>query len=495
MKFHVPHLRWLICGLLFLATVINYVDRQAVSVLNAGILKTEIGWDDAGYGWIMFAFQLAYAIGFPIAGRLVDKYGVRAGMVVGVIVWSLAGMGHALARTPFGFAAARFALGLGESVNFPASVKAVAEWFPRQQRALATGFFNAGTNVGVMLAPLIVWMATTLGWRGAFIASGVAGFAWLALWLLLYRRPEQHPNLSPKELAFIQADDKTEPPAEKIPWSALLRYRQTWAFFLGKMLTDPVWWFYLYWLPGYLNKERGLTALDASVMLFWPYLAADFGSIFGGWFSGHLIKRGWSVGRARRFAMGLFAVFMPGAIFAVMTDSFAVALTLISLATGAHQAWSCNLFTIVSDLFPKRAVASIAGLGSLGGALGGMLMTLVAGGVLQWFGTFTPLFMFAGLMHVTAWFIIRILAGKAHAPAEVRADVLLQTNRTLITAGAVVGTVGAGLATIVLINWQTIATQAHSTGTAAAGLVATSGIALIGVFVANAGRKRAPAAA
>src|SRR5262245_60279531 len=394
-----PHLRWIICGLLFVATTINYVDRQTVSVLNP-ILKKSIGWDDIGYAWVIFAFQLAYAIGFPIAGRWIDKLGVRAGMTWAVVLWSVAAIAHAFAGSTFGFAVARFFLGIAEAANFPGCIKAVAEWFPKRQRALATGIFNSGTNLGVVLTSSIVWLALQTSWQGAFIVTGVLGFLWLGAWLALYRPPQAHARLSDEERALILADNEPAPSAQKIPWTQLLRYRQTWAFALGKTFTDPVWWFYLTWLPDYLNRVRGLPPLKAGVVFAIPYLAASVGSIAGGWLPGHLMKRGWPAGKARLVAMMLYALGMPAAIWAVLTGNLIAAVALISVATSCHQAWSANLFTLTSDMFPKRAVGSVVGLGAMCGALGSMFMTLVAGGMLQWFGSYTPLFIAMGVMHV-----------------------------------------------------------------------------------------------
>ncbi|PYV13225.1 MAG: MFS transporter [Acidobacteria bacterium] len=340
-----PYLRWYICALLFLATTINYLDRQTLSVLKP-LLEKELGWTEAGYGWINFSFQTAYAIMLGVSGRLLDAAGVRGGFIVAVIVWSLAAMAHALSGGTVSFALARFGLGTGEAANFPASIKAVAEWFPRRERALATGIFNSGTNVGVMLSPLVVWLATRWHWQAAFILTGAIA-------------PEEHPRLGESERALIRSDKEPPDAGAKVPWASLLRYRQAWAFLLGKMMTDPVWWFYLYWLPSYLNKERGVSALTGAVMLIIPYIAADFGSVGGGWLSGFLIKRGWKVGRARLAALLIFALCMPGAIWAVLTKDFWTALGLISLATAAHQAWSANMFTIASDMFPRRVVGSV----------------------------------------------------------------------------------------------------------------------------------------
>jgi ACS family hexuronate transporter-like MFS transporter len=483
------HLRWYICGLLFLATTINYLDRQAVGVLNP-ILRTEIGWDDAGFGWVMFAFQLAYALMFPISGRLLDLFGVRRGLFWAVIVWSIAAMAHAFARSPLGFAVARFALGIGEAANFPASIKAIAEWFPRHERALATGIFNSGTNVGVMLSPAIVWVAVQWHWQAAFIVTGLTGLLWLFLWRWLYRSPREHPRLSAEELALITRDAEPEVPAARVPWTAVLRYRQAWAVLLGKMLTDPVWWFYLYWLPSYLNRERGVSALTASVMLLYPYIAADVGSVGGGWLSGFLIKRGWPVGSARLVAMGLFALCMPGAIWAVFTQNFVLALSLISLATAAHQAWSANIFTLASDMFPKTLVGSVVGLAGMAGAIGGMFMTLIAGGMLQWTGSYVPLFVLAGLMHPLAFGAILFFGGRKLEPADMAVERTTARSAALVTAGAVMALAGAALALLVAAQWDAIVATTRSLSAAAQGLTASVGVMLLGFALLYAGRGR-----
>jgi ACS family hexuronate transporter-like MFS transporter len=483
----IRHLRWYICGILFLATTINYLDRQALGVLNP-ILRKEIGWDDSGFGWINFAFQLAYAIMFGVSGRLLDLFGVRTGMIWAVAVWSIAAMSHAFARSAVGFSIARFALGLGEAANFPACIKAVAEWFPKRERAFATGIFNSGTNVGVMLSPVIVFVATIWHWQAAFVLTGLTGFLWLALWARYYRAPEEHPNLSPAERELILSDKEPPGSALRVPWTSLLRYRQAWAFLLGKMLTDPVWWFYLTWLPTYLVRERGISVQIASLVLLYPYIAADFGSVGGGYLSGFLMKRGWPLGRARLMAMAVFALCMPGAIWAVLTESLWVALTLISLATAAHQAWSANIFTMSSDMFPKKVVGSVVGLGGMAGAIGGMFMQLIAGGVLGSLGTYVPLFVLAGLMHPLALMIIVGFAGRDFAPADVEAGLKSGRSPNLLMAGAGVMLLGVLLAGTVLLFWPTLA--ARSLSAAVQGLTASIGVALLGVALLYAGRGR-----
>lgn len=482
-------LRWYIAGLLFLATTINYVDRITMSALSP-ILKAEIHWDDAEFGLILSAFQLAYTAMFAVVGPLLDRFGVRAGMTVGVIVWSLAGAGHALATTPVGFAIARFALGLGEATNMPACVKAVSEWFPRGERALANGLFNAGTNLGAMAQPLIVLLAVTAGWQWAFLLTAALGIVWLVAWLLFYQAPAQHNRLSQAERTLIDSDADAGDPSLRVPWTALLRVRQAWAFFLGKLLTDPVWWFYLYWLNYYLTKERGVTAMLAAKLILAPYIAASVGSIFGGWLSGRLLAGGSSLGRARLTSMLIFAAGMPAAIGALATDSLPLAVALLSVATGCHQAWSANLFTTASDLFPRSVVGSVVGFGSMCGGIGGLFMTLVSGGMLQWFGSFTPLLVIAGCLHLTAWVVVRLLAGRDFRPADLAAALSGGRSTGLMAGGAGLAVVGLALTVVVASNFQWIAASARSQATAVSGVGAAAGLLLLGLAILYAGTRR-----
>jgi ACS family hexuronate transporter-like MFS transporter len=431
---------------------------------------------------------------FTVSGRLLDRFGVRVGMIWAVVVWSLASIGHAFARTTLGFATARFCLGLGEAANFPASVKAIAEWFPKRQRALANGLFNSGTNVGVMLTFAIVWLSRAYGWQAAFVVTGTLGFGWLGLWLWIYRSPAEHPRLSAEEHALILSDNEPAPRAPVIPWTALLRYRQAWAFFVAKLMTDPVWWFYLYWLPSYLAKERGLTGLTGAKALLAPYMAATVGGVLAGWLSGFLVKRGWSTGRARLTVMLVCAAGMPAAIAAVFARDSGTALALITLAMGCHQAWGANLFTLPSDMFPKRAVGSVVGLGSTCGAIGGMFMTLVAGGVLQWTGSFAPLFVIAGVMHLGAWALILLLAGRKFAPADLDQDLSTQPSPILARIGLGLAIAGAALIALVVSRWQMIVAATHTPSTAVAGVVASTGVAAIGGVLIYAARGRRSAA-
>jgi ACS family hexuronate transporter-like MFS transporter len=401
--------RWTICALLFVATTINYIDRQVLGIL-APTLSRELGWSETQYGDIVSWFSLAYALGFLGMGRLLDRIGVRVGFAVAVIAWSAAAIGHAVARTAAGFSVARAALGLGESGNFPGAIKAVAEWFPRKERALATGIFNAGTNVGAILTPLMVpWITLTWGWPMAFIVTGSLGLIWLVFWLWLYRSPEEHPRVTSQEIAYIRSDPVES--VEPVRWRSLLGHRQTWAFVIGKFMTDPIWWFYLYWLPKFLDAEYGIRLAQVAAPLVVIYLVADVGSVGGGWLSSALIKRGWSVNRGRKTAMLIAALLIVPTMFAPNAGSLWVAVAIVSVAAAAHQWWSANLFTTASDMFPRRAVASVVGLGGFGGAMGGMLFQRATGRVLEATNNdYVPIFIVCGLAYVSALLVIHLLA-------------------------------------------------------------------------------------
>jgi ACS family hexuronate transporter-like MFS transporter len=410
------HVRWTICALLFFATTINYLDRQVLSML-AKTLETSIGWTSIQYGYITGAFQAAYAIGLLVAGYVIDRVGTRKGYSIAVSLWSLAAIAHAAATSAFTFGIARAFLGFGEAPNFPACVKTVAEWFPKKERALAFGILNAGTNVGPVIAPLLVpWLAVTYGWQTAFIATGALGFIWLIFWLLLYHKPEAHPRISASELVYIQSDPAD--PVGSVPWSRLFPCRETWAFALGKFLTDPVWWFYLFWLPKYLQEKFGLSLMQIIVPTLLVYNAASIGSVGGGWLSSTLIKRGLSVNRARKTTMLICALCILPVLYAPFSTNLWLVIALISLATSAHQGWSANLFTLSSDMFPRTAVASVVGIGATAGAIGGVLMQVTAGYVVQLTGSYLPLFIFSGLAYVAALGIIQTLSPSL-APAEV----------------------------------------------------------------------------
>jgi ACS family hexuronate transporter-like MFS transporter len=373
--------RWAVCGLLFFATTINYIDRQILSLLKP-ILDNQLHWTNAEFGMVNSAFQGAYGVSLLIFGWLIDKYGTKIGYAISIAAWSLAAMGHALVGSVGGFLWARVALGLGEGGNFPAAIKATAIWFPKKERALATSLFNSGANVGAILAPAIVpWLAFKFGWQSAFLAAGAIGFLWLFLWMPWFETPDKKPALSNEELAWIQSD-REEVQAQRIPWGQLLGYRQTWGFILPKLITDPVWWFFLIWLPDFFKQTRGLDIKKSWILLVTIYSIVTVLSIAGGWVTGHLAKRGWSINRARKAGMLLFSLCVVPIVTVTGASDWGAVL-LIGLAGAAHQAFSANLFTTVSDSFPKQAVASVIGIGGMAGALGGMLFPIVTGMLLD----------------------------------------------------------------------------------------------------------------
>lgn len=401
--------RWTILALLFFATTINYIDRQVLGIL-APTLQRELGWTEADYGAIVSWFSLMYGIGMLGMGRLLDWLGTRRGFALSITAWSLAAMGHALSRTAAGFSVARAFLGLGESGNFPGAVKTVSEWFPKSERALAVGIFNAGSNVGAVVAPIAVpWIALTWGWREAFVVTGALGFVWLAFWLVVYCEPTKHPKVSPAELAHIRSDP--EDTVERVPWFELLGYRQTWAFVLGKALTDPVWLFYLFWLPKFLDAGWGVKLAGLAAPLVAIYVFADVGSVAGGWFSGTLIKRGWTVNRARKTAMLVAALLIVPTLLAPRATSMWTAVALVSVAAAAHQWWSANLFTTVSDMFPRGAVGSVIGIGGFGGAMAGFLFQRYTGKLLEATGgKYGVIFVICGVAYLGAWVVVHALA-------------------------------------------------------------------------------------
>lgn len=386
LRVSVGQYRWVICALLFFATTVNYIDRQILSLLKE-ILDKEIGWTNAQFGWVNSAFQLAYAVGLLGFGWFIDRFGTKLGYAISIGAWSLAAMGHALVGSFHGFITARICLGLGEGGNFPSAIKAVALWFPKRERALATSIFNSGSNVGAIIAPAVIpWMAFTWGWRSAFVGAGIAGFLWLFFWGPLYNVPDKIKSLKQSELDHIRSDvdESAASGLEKYSWLSLLGCRQTWSFIIAKFLTDPVWWFFLIWLPDFFKKNYGLNIKTSWVHLVTIYTIITVLSIFGGWITGDLVKRGWSVTRARKTGMFLFALCVIPVFFATKFSVWPAAL-LIALAGSAHQAWSANLFTTVSDMFPKNAVASIVGLGGMAGAVGGFLFPIYCGKVLDRF--------------------------------------------------------------------------------------------------------------
>jgi len=410
--------RWVICALLFAATAINYVDRQIIGVLKP-TLQLEFGWTEVSYGDVIFWFQAAYALGYLGFGRLIDKIGARLGYAAVVVLWTAAHIAHAFAGSLGGFIAVRFALGLGESGNFPAGLKAIAEWFPKSERALATGIFTAGSNVGAILTPLIVPAITlALGWRAAFVVTGSFSLVWLILWLKAYRQPGAHPRVSREELAFINGDPAAND--AKIPWRQLLRVRETWAYAGARFLIDPIWWMFLFWLPDFFGKRYGLDLKNFGPPLVVVYTVSDIGSVAGGWMSSKLLRLGFSLNSARKLTMLLASVLVLPVMFAMNADNLWLAVAIIGVATAGHQAFSVNLYTFPSDVFPKQAVASVVGIGGTAGAVGGMLMSKYAGWVLDAAGSYTPIFIVAGAAYWLALAALQLLSPRMDAVTPTR---------------------------------------------------------------------------
>ena len=401
-------IRWWICALLFFATTINYIDRQVFAIL-APQLQTEIGWSEIEYGYIVTAFQLSYAIGLLLVGKLIDFLGTKKGFILSIIVWSLAAMSHALARTPIGFGVARLALGIGESGNFPAAIKTISEWFPRKERALATGIFNSGSNIGAIFAPLLVpIIALNFGWQAAFIITGFLGFIWLFFWLRLMKRPEEHPGINAAELDLIKADTEENLEKPTSIWK-IIRTRKIWAIAIGKFLTDPIWWFFLYWLPKFLNTTYGLKLDKIGLPLIVAYLIADVGSIGGGWLSSHFLKMGWSINAARKTTLLICAILVVPIYWASGIDDLWPAVILIGLGMAAHTGWSANMYTLATDFFPKKDMGTVVGFIGMAGAVGGMLMASATGHLLEATGSYKILFVIAASMYGIALIIIHLL--------------------------------------------------------------------------------------
>jgi ACS family hexuronate transporter-like MFS transporter len=401
--------RWVILLLVFLAITINYVDRIVIGIL-APDLRRQYNISDVAYGNITSAFALSYAFGQAISGRMLDRVGTRVGYALALTGWSLAGMSAALARSAFGFGLARAFLGFTQSPAFPGAVKTLAEWFPRKERALAMGIVNAGANIGSIVGPLVVpWLALTYGWQAAFVVTGAAGLLWLVLWLPLYRHPAEHPRVSDAELAHIQSDPPE--PVGHVPWLELLRHRQTWGFVVGKFLTDPIWSFYLLWLPTFLNKKHGIDLKGIGLPIVTVYLMANVGSVAAGWLSSGMIHRGWSVNAARKTALLICTVCVIPVVFASVVPSAWAAVLLVGLATAAHQGFSSNLYTLVSDTFPKQACASVAGLGGTFGWGGTSLFAVLIGLILgKWTdGNYLPAFIISGSAYLVAFLAIHLL--------------------------------------------------------------------------------------
>lgn len=411
--------RWAICTLLFFATTINYLDRQVLGLLKP-VLELQYGWTEQDYGYIVMAFSATYAIGLVVFGRVVDRIGAKTGYTISVTIWSIAAMCHALVTSSLGFGIARAALGIGESGNFPAAVKTVTEWFPKRERALATGIFDSGSNIGACVAPILVpWLLGVYGWQAAFIITGAIGFVWLIAWRLIYQHPDQNSKLSAEELAYIRIDDETNQdltPAEKIPWTKLFTLKPTWSFIMGKFLTDPIWYFFLFWLPSYFSTTFSLDLKKPGLPLVIVYSAATIGAIGGGLLSSWFIKKGWSVPKARKAALLISALCVVPIIGARFVSDMWVAVGLIGLAVAGNAGWSSNIYTIVSDMLPKSAVSSVIGIGGMAGAIGGVLFPLFIGYTLDFYkeagnlvAGYNIIFIVCGVSFLIAWLTIHFI--------------------------------------------------------------------------------------
>jgi ACS family hexuronate transporter-like MFS transporter len=409
------HVRWIVCSILFAAVVLSYIDRQVLSVLKPTLQKA-YGWSETGYGDVVFWFQVAYGAGYIAFGRLIDKVGAKVGYVVAVALWTVGHMAHALVTSTLGFALVRIPLALGEAGTYPSALAAAAEWFPRHERALAIGTFNAGANMGAIVTPLIVpAIALTLGWRWAFVITGLFTVVWLAAWLAYYRRPRQHPQVNAAELAIIEADPIA--PQRPVAWRRLFGLRATWAYMAGRFLIDPFWWTFLFWLPDFFAKRFGVDMKGYGPPLIVIYVTADLGSIAGGWTSSRLLRHGVTPNRARKLAMLGAALLVTPVAFASQTSNEWIAVGLIALACAGHQGFSTNLFALPSDLFPMWAAGSIVGLGGAAGALGSMLIAKYAGWVLQTFGSYTPIFAMAGGAYLLALVVVHLIV-PAYRPVD-----------------------------------------------------------------------------
>ena len=431
MQKKIGNLRWTICALVFFATTINYLDRAVISLLKTNLKDAKILIDDAAYANVEIAFKISYAIGLMLAGRFIDKIGTKKGYSWATGLWSLAAVVHAFAKNVFGFAAARAALGITEAGNFPAAIKTTAEWFPKKERAFATGLFNSGANIGAIVAPLTVpFIAVNYGWQWAFISTGLLGLIWLFFWQKYYSTPATHPKITPEELAYINSD--VEPLAvnevpkleKKYTWAMLLGYKQTWAFSIGKLLTDPIWWFYLFWLPDFLESQYHLKGTAIALPVAAVYTLSVVGSIGGGWIPLKLISKNWSVFRARKTSMLMYAFLVLPILFAqyLGTINMWLAVLVIGIAAAAHQAWSANIFTTVSDMFPKHTVGTVTGIGGMFGALGGILLSLLVQknlfvyyrGIGKIEIAYYIMFAVCALSYLLAWVIMHLLVPKVN---------------------------------------------------------------------------------
>lgn len=401
-------IRWQILTLLFFATTINYIDRQVIGILKP-FIADDLGWSEADYGYIVTAFQIAYAIGLVTTGRFLDKYGSRVGYLWAIVVWSLAGMAHAAARSVTSFAIFRFVLGVGESANFPAAVKSVAEWFPKKERAFAAGLFNSGSTVGAILAPIIVsGITVAFGWQWAFIITGALGFIWVVFWLAYYHKPGEHPKITKEELEYINQDDDAEKEQESIRWIDLFKHKQTIGICSTRFISDWVWWFFLFWIPDFLSKTHGINIKEVVLPLIVIYAVSSVGGIGGGWLSSNFIKRGKSVDYARKVTILMSAIIILPVMLVSQVESLWLAVALIALAAAGHQSWASNIFTIVSDIYPKNAVGSMMGLSGFMGAIGGALSASFVGILLEGTGSYFLIFLVASSVYLLNWIILKI---------------------------------------------------------------------------------------
>jgi ACS family hexuronate transporter-like MFS transporter len=408
--------RWLVMWLLFAAMVINYVDRQMIGVLKP-TLSTEFGWSETDYADIVFWFQASYALFYAIWGRIMDRIGARFGLGIAFAIWQVGHILHGGARDLSHFIMARMVLGVGEAGGFPGGIKAVTEWFPKKERALATGLFNAGTNIGAIVTPLLVpALVLAFGWQMAFLITGLMGLVWLPIWLIVYRKPREAKNLSATELAYIEQD--APDPAEKVGWLKLLTVKETWAFALGKFLIDPIWWMFLFWLPDFLGKQYGLDLKTFGPPLVAIYLLSDVGSVGGGWLSSRMMHNGVSLNKARKLTMLICALLAVPVMFAAFASNVWLAVLIIGVATAAHQGFSANLYALPGDVFPRSAVGSVVGIGGMLGGVGGMIFSKYTGQVLEQLGTYTPIFVVAGSVYLIALLVVHLLSPK-YAPAKV----------------------------------------------------------------------------
>lgn len=415
----VGNYRWTIVALLFFATTINYLDRQVIGLLKP-VLEKQFSWTEKDYSRIVIAFQFAYAIGLMGFGRIIDKIGTKLGYAISIVLWSIAAILHAFATGTMSFAFMRAFLGLGESGNFPAAIKATSEWFPKKERALANGVFNSGANIGAVVAPIAVpWILGLYGWEMAFIATGAVGFVWLIFWWFMYEKPSEQPKLSKAEFDYIHSDNEAEGNESPVKWSQLFGIKQTWAFIFGKMLTDPIWWFFLFWLPSYFAETFSLDLKKPSLELVIVYTATTIGSIGGGYLSGYFINKGMPIFKARKISMLIFAICVVPIMFAKYTTNIWVAVSLISLAAAAHQAWSANIYSVASDMFPKRTISSVIGIGGMAGSFGGILFPLFIGYILDVYKTsgnisagYNIIFTICAFAYLVAWALMHYFAPK-----------------------------------------------------------------------------------